>query len=379
MINDNSPYQSSTENGNPIHQSSSDNLTHQQPLGDNFAQFIRMIGNLSPADRQALASALSPSPPSPETDLDPYLSTKPVVKTLEPYDRLEEWLPSFKQRNEFFNLTKTRELEDYADVKKFHRVQHLDYAAPPLTNSRDVNVHKSVYKRDQDLATIQTRLAHLTRPIDATVHAILAAHPMDFEDPILINIVKTFDILRYNLAFIATEITHLRKEGLYRDKKIIPPADPNDKAPLITHQQFIDQEKLTHSLRKASGQTGRGRGRGRGRGGFNHMGNRNGQQNNKNYIDNSLENSGNNNVSITSQVSESDTSTSSNNNNNPDNNGNHFQQSSTTRGRDRGRWIIGYEDDKGSLSSIIRADELCLCPPNPPCSLDLFLRARSEK
>ncbi|KAG0067808.1 hypothetical protein BGZ90_000831, partial [Linnemannia elongata] len=355
MINDNSPYQSSTENGNPIHQSSSDNLTHQQPLSDNFAQFIRMIGNLSPADRQALASALSPSPPSPETDLDPYLSTKPVVKTLEPYDRLEEWLPSFKQRNEFFNLTKTRELEDYADVKQFHRVQYLDYTAPPLTNSRDVNVHKNVYKRDQDLATIQTRLAHLTRPIDATVHAILASHPMDIEDPVLINIIKTFDILRYNLAFIATEITHLRKEALYRDKKIIPPADPNDKAPLITHQQFIDQEKLSHSLRKASGQTGRGRGRGRG--GFNHMGNRNGQQNNKNYFDNSLENSGNKNVRITSQVSESDTSTSSNNNNNPGSNGNHFQQSSTTRGRDRGRWMMGYEDDKGILSSIIRAED----------------------
>ncbi|KAF9322969.1 hypothetical protein BGZ91_003915, partial [Linnemannia elongata] len=36
-----------------------------------------------------------------------------------PYDRLEEWLFSSKQRNEFFNLTKSRELEDYADVKRF--------------------------------------------------------------------------------------------------------------------------------------------------------------------------------------------------------------------------------------------------------------------
>ncbi|KAF9078998.1 hypothetical protein BGX23_005419, partial [Mortierella sp. AD031] len=214
MINDNPSYQSPTENGNPIHQPSSDNLTHQQPSSDNFAQFIRMLGNLSPTERQTLASALSSSSPSPETDSDPYLSTKPVVKTLEPYDRLEEWLSSFKQRNEFFNLTKTRELEDYADVKQFHRVQHLDYAAPPLTSSKDVNVHKNVYKRDQDMATIQARLAHLTRPIDATVHAILASNPMDIEDPILINTIETFDILRYNLAFIATEITHLRKEAL---------------------------------------------------------------------------------------------------------------------------------------------------------------------
>ncbi|KAF8947278.1 hypothetical protein BGZ47_009666, partial [Haplosporangium gracile] len=260
MINDNPSHQLPTENGNPIHQSSSDNLTHQQPSSDNFAYFIRMLGTLSPADRQTLASALSPPSSSLDTDFDPYLSTKPVVQTLEPYDRLEEWLTSFKQRNEFFNFTKTRELEDYADVKQFHRVQHLDYAAPPLTSSKDVNVHKNVFKRDQDMATIQARLAHLTRPIDATVHAILASNPMDIEDPVLINIIETFDILRYNLAFIATEITHLRKDALYRDKKIIPPADPNDKTPLITHQQFIDQEKFTHSLRKASGQIGRGRG-----------------------------------------------------------------------------------------------------------------------
>jgi hypothetical protein len=55
MINNNPSYKSYTENGNPIHQSSSDNLTHQQPSSDNLAQFIRMLGNLSPADRQTLS------------------------------------------------------------------------------------------------------------------------------------------------------------------------------------------------------------------------------------------------------------------------------------------------------------------------------------
>ncbi|KAF9924985.1 hypothetical protein FBU30_005149 [Linnemannia zychae] len=337
MINDNSPYQLPTENGSPIHQSSSDNLTHQQTSSDSFANFIRMLGTLSPTDRQTLAEALSPSYSSPETNHDPYLSTKPAVQTLEPYDRLEEWLTSFKQRDEFFNFTKTRELEEYADVKQFHRVLHLDYTAPPLTSSKDVNVHKNVYRRDQDLATIQARLAHLTRPIDATVHAILASNPMDIEDPVLINIIETFDILRYNLAFIATEITHLRREALYRDKKVIPPADSNDKTPVVPHQQFIDQEKFTHALRKASGQVGRGRGRDRGRGGFNSIGNRNWQQNN-NTFDNSPEISGNkSNGSNGPQISGSDTSTNSNNSNNSSNNGNHFQQSSTTRGRGRGR------------------------------------------
>ncbi|KAF9899734.1 hypothetical protein EC991_008411 [Linnemannia zychae] len=239
-----------------------------------------MLGTLSPADRQTLASALSPSLSSPDNDPDPYLSTKPTVQTLKPYNRLEEWLTSFKQRNEFFNFPKTRELEDYADVKQFYRVQHLDYTAPPLTSSKDVNIHRNVVKRDQDMATIQARPAHLTRPVDATVHAILASNPMYIEDPVLINTIETFDIIRYNLAFIATEITHLRKDALYRDKNIIPPADPNDKTHSSTHQQFIDQEKFTHSLRKASGQIGRGRGRGRG--GFNNSGKPNWQENCKN-------------------------------------------------------------------------------------------------
>ncbi|KAG0284854.1 hypothetical protein BGZ98_005776 [Dissophora globulifera] len=119
-----------------------------QPSSDNFAQFIRMLGNLSPTERQTLASVISPSTPSSETLPDPHLSTKPAVQTLEPYDRLEEWLTSFKQRDEFFNFPKNRELEDFADVKQFHRVQHLDYTAPLLTSSKDVNVHKNVYKRD---------------------------------------------------------------------------------------------------------------------------------------------------------------------------------------------------------------------------------------
>ncbi|KAG0267374.1 hypothetical protein BGZ95_002862 [Linnemannia exigua] len=194
MINGNPSHQLPTENGNPMHLSSSDNLTHQQPLSVSFAQFIRMLGALSPADRQTLASALSPSPSSTDTGSDSYLSTKPAAQTLEPYNRLEEWLTSFKLRNKFFNFAKTRELEDYAD----------------------------------DMATVQASLAHLTRPIDAPVHAIITSNPMDIEDPVLINIIKTFDFLQHNLAFIATEITRLRKDALCRDKKIIPPADPND-------------------------------------------------------------------------------------------------------------------------------------------------------
>ncbi|KAG0285669.1 hypothetical protein BGZ96_010121, partial [Linnemannia gamsii] len=213
MINDNPSHQSSTENGNPIHQSSSDNLTHQQPSSDNLTQFIRILSTLSPADRQTLASALSPSPSFTDTHLDPHLSTKPLVQTLEPHDQLEEWLPSFKLRDEFFNYTTTRELEDYVDVKQFHRVQHLDYSAPPLTSSKDVNVHKNVFRRDQDMATIQACLTHLTRPIDTTVHAILSSNSMDIDDPVLINIIETFDILRHNLAIIATKITHLRKDA----------------------------------------------------------------------------------------------------------------------------------------------------------------------
>jgi hypothetical protein len=234
MINATTP--SSSENGNPIHQSSSDNFTHQQPQSDNLAQFIHLLRSLSPADRQALASVISPSSPSSESSSDPYLSTKPTVQTLEPYERLEEWLTGFKQRDEFFTFPKKHELEDYADVKQFHRVQHLEYTAPPLTSSKDVNVHQSVYKRDQDMATIQARLANLTRPIDATVHAILASNPIDVDDPTLVNVIETLDIIRLNLAFIATDITRLRKDALYRDKKIVPPADPNDKTPLITHQ-----------------------------------------------------------------------------------------------------------------------------------------------
>ncbi|KAF9914529.1 hypothetical protein FBU30_002515 [Linnemannia zychae] len=157
---------------------------------------------------------------------------------------------------------------------------------------------------------------------------------MEIEDPTLINVIETLDILRYNLAFIATEITRLCKDALYRDKKIIPPVDPNDKTPLITHQQFIDQEKFTFSLRKASGQVGRGRGCGRGRGTYNNMGNRNSQQNSSTTGSNHQ--AANRNEGSGSQNPNTD-NPSNNSGNNSSNSGNHFQQSSTPRGRGRGR------------------------------------------
>ncbi|KAF9407251.1 hypothetical protein BGZ94_002777 [Podila epigama] len=279
MINDSTSHPPPSENSNSIHES---------PWGNNFASFIQMLGSLSPEERQTLSAALS-IPSSSGKLSDPYLSTKPVAQTLKPYARMEEWLTSFKRRDEFFNLNKTCELEDYMDVKQFHRVQHIDYTALPLFGSKDVKIHKNVFRSDQDLATLQTRLAHLTRPIDTAVHAILASNPMEIEDPTLIK------------------ITQLRKEALYGEMEIIPPPNPNDRAPLITQQQFIEQERLTCALRKASGQIKGRRGRGCGRGGFSNTGNRYDQETTYSS-DNVLEHSANKNGSKTSMVSNTDAS-----------------------------------------------------------------------
>ncbi|KAF9917585.1 hypothetical protein FBU30_000679 [Linnemannia zychae] len=124
MINDKTS--SSLENGNPIYQSSSDNLTHQ-PSNDNFAQFIHMLSNLSPSERQTLASVISPSPPSSKTTIDSHLSSKPT-------------------HNKFFNFPNTHELEDYANIKQYHHVQHLKYTAPSLISTKDVEANKYIYK-----------------------------------------------------------------------------------------------------------------------------------------------------------------------------------------------------------------------------------------
>ncbi|KAF9914137.1 hypothetical protein FBU30_002777, partial [Linnemannia zychae] len=93
--------------------------------------------NLSPSERQTLASNFSPSPPSSKTTVDPHLSSKPTVQTIEPYKRLEQWLIIFKQYNKFFNFPKTHELKDYANIEQYHHVQHLEYIAPPLISTKD--------------------------------------------------------------------------------------------------------------------------------------------------------------------------------------------------------------------------------------------------
>ncbi|KAF9583479.1 hypothetical protein BGW38_009373 [Lunasporangiospora selenospora] len=314
MINDDNASEPS-QSGNPSHQSSSGN-----PI-----QF-------TPEVIQALVAALAPAlqqvnTTSPVSVMeDPHLTTNPTVPILEPYEKLEKYLPTFAHRQDVHAHPKWDEDDGYTDIKHFPRVRGVEYTAPVLPSN--LNTSKHLQKRDQELATLQTKLANLTRPIDATVHAILSSTAADPEDPITSNILETMDILRYNLAALSTEIGQIRTQAICRDKNVIPPTDPNGKTPIFTHQDFIDQQKFTKALKKATGQGDRSSYRGRNRGsnrnyGYGNQGNRSNEGNTSNTDTTGQRN--NHPVSESYQYPSSDSSRQS------------FHQASTPRGRGRGR------------------------------------------
>ncbi|KAF9580404.1 hypothetical protein BGW38_002966 [Lunasporangiospora selenospora] len=314
-----------TQGGNPTNtESSSGNPTHQTPL---FPLSTQPTANI---DLQALVAALAPVLKEagygqlPES-VDPQLTVYQNVPILEPYDLMEEFLPSFRTRDKFHAHPKLDEDDGYTDVKHFPRVRGIEYTAPFLPNN--INSSKYAQKRDQELATIQTKLANLTRPIDATIHAILSSSPTYREDPICINFMETLDVLRYNLAAISTDVGQLRTQAIFRDKHLIPPTDPNGKTPVIQHQSIIDQRKFTLSLKKATGQSYNDRGyvKGRGRNTYqNYQGSRNYNSRDKPSQD-----------SIGQKPNP--TVTDGNQNPNDDTGRQHFYHAPFPRGRGRGR------------------------------------------
>ncbi|KAG0064070.1 hypothetical protein BGZ89_009389 [Linnemannia elongata] len=319
MINDDHDILSSS--GNPVHLSEGSNPAHHQATSTSSSpspSLSQLFSQLDPTALQVLAAAISPHLPQqptpapvqdPSPEPDPYLVSPDQTKTLQLYDRLVELCPSLKISN-LHNAQLDEEEAEYIDIKRFSKTANVDYTPPPLPTNYEIKDY--VKRQDKEWVTFASKVAQLTRPIDATMHALVRSSNPD-DDAIISNVLETLNILRLNIASICSEVTKVRSDRFYRSQHLIPPVDTN-KQILVTPDQLAEVQKQTEAYRKAANHL-----RNRGRGGNYSRFNRN----NRGYGNQHQQQSSNNNTGTNNNGNNNGNTSNGNNNgiNNPNSNG----------------------------------------------------------
>jgi hypothetical protein len=102
---------------------------------------------------------------------------------------------------------------------------------------------------DKELATIQGKLAHITRPIDTFVHETIVCH-----DPTTDDNERAFALvncIRVMLADLAAQISQTRSTAVYQSVDLIPPL-ATKQAPLISLERLTEQRKHTEAVVSAT-------------------------------------------------------------------------------------------------------------------------------
>ncbi|KAG0081109.1 hypothetical protein BGZ90_010148 [Linnemannia elongata] len=266
MINNDHDILSSS--GNPVHLSEGSNPAHHQATSSSSSpspSLSQLLSQLDPTALQVLAAAISPHLPqqptpapfqAPSPEPDPYLVSPDQTKTLQLYDRLVELCPSLKISN-LHNAQLDKEEAEYIDIKRFSKTANVDYTPPPLPTNHEIKDY--VKRQDKEWVTFASKVAQLTRPIDATMHALVRCSNPD-DDAIISNVLETLNILRLNIASICSEVTKsllsksnfLRlcivrpKEtsgGIHSDKHTIVQAHPSEPilCPVNTIRAYLDR------------------------------------------------------------------------------------------------------------------------------------------
>ncbi|KAF9930480.1 hypothetical protein BGZ67_005762 [Mortierella alpina] len=176
---------------------------------------------------------------------DPHVSQKARSTTLTPYPELVEQYPAVSEE-QFFEaaLPKDHKVFTMAD---YHYNSLMEYQAPalhPLGGHLKLSPHAKAV--NDTLALYQTKLAHLTRPLDTFAHE-LAQNP---HDPHLPQKVFAFlNTLRIMLGDIAGQMSQSRREGgLYAVSQISLAEGPS----LLTVDDLAERRRQAEAILAAS-------------------------------------------------------------------------------------------------------------------------------
>ncbi|KAG9071692.1 hypothetical protein KI688_005905 [Linnemannia hyalina] len=148
------------------------------------------------------------------TDDSTLVITKPRPTYIVPTQSLLAIYPVIALQKDFFKA-KLDPAEKLIDMSDFHFVEGMDYDAHPLLDvqQKGLQLNEDNSFAEKELARIQTRLAHLTRPLDTL--ALMAAKD-DTENIWKDRAVALASTIRYLAGDIAAQANESRQNILYR-------------------------------------------------------------------------------------------------------------------------------------------------------------------
>jgi len=225
-----------------------------------------------------------------QLNVQEYLTPRPQAQDLKPDQKLLALCPALDRRHFYSPATSDDQLvkeaaeeakdERDAAIAACPRNKLQKFTAPLVTDLPWPEKHRSRQLFDQDLASIQTKLAHLTRPMDRFILDTLGDRRLDDEQTEE-YLAFANDMVNY-IQDISHHINDLRTQNLERAHGLDMLVKKNNRPTVVDTNNILERKKLLNSVRKNLYSSHRGRGHGRSHSGRNNQ-QQNYQGNNSNY------------------------------------------------------------------------------------------------
>ena len=170
-------------------------------------------------------------------DDKPLVYKKPRSTYIVPTDHLLSTYPAIKFQKDFFKA-KIDPADKLIDMSDYHYLEGMDYDAYQLIDVQQKGFQLSGDNSfaEKELARIQSRLAHLTRPLDTLAHL---ASEDDTENIWKDRAVALANTIRYLAGDIAAQANESRQNILYRQMGL---GDPTPKPAAVTLAEIAERK-----------------------------------------------------------------------------------------------------------------------------------------
>ncbi|KAF9348525.1 hypothetical protein BGX26_000086 [Mortierella sp. AD094] len=180
---------------------------------------------------------------------DPHITTAARSTTLKPYDELAAVYPPIIPHNFYFSRVDEAETPPYT-MSDFHYTEWMDYHSPPLADFDAAKSMSTAAKTtDRELAIIQGKLAHITRPLDTYAHETVKRKG-HHDDEGKKGLTTTANV-RLMLGDLAAQISATRKRLNLAELNIHLPAT-KESNPIITTEEAAEAKRHFESLNAAA-------------------------------------------------------------------------------------------------------------------------------
>jgi hypothetical protein len=180
---------------------------------------------------------------------DPHISTAARSTTLKIYEELVAVYPPIIPHNFYHSRVDEAESPPYT-MSDFHYTEWMDYHSPPLAEFDAAKTMSPAAKTlDRKLATLQGKLAHITRPLDTYAHDTVNRKG-HFEEEGKHGLKMAANV-RLMLGDLAAQISATRKRHILATLNIHLPAT-KESNPIITTEEAAEARRHFEALNAAN-------------------------------------------------------------------------------------------------------------------------------